>query len=57
MFDWILVYIVVFFFVGLFQFMVNFFEPPDKKVSKTSEKKLFENEDKKKSTPATREDS
>jgi phosphotransferase system glucose/maltose/N-acetylglucosamine-specific IIC component len=29
MLDWILVYLVVFFFVFLFQYMVNFFDVPD----------------------------
>lgn len=30
MWDWILVYMVVFFFVFLFQYMVTFFDPPKK---------------------------
>ena len=29
MFDWIPVYLVFFFFIGLFQFMIGFFDPPE----------------------------
>ena len=29
MWDWLLVYLVVFFFVFIFQKMVTFFDPPD----------------------------
>lgn len=36
MLDWILVYVVVFFFVFLFQYMVNFFDVSDpEKATKT----------------------
>ncbi len=46
MFDWILVYIVVFFFVFIFQSMVNFFDPPAKVGKKKKDKKALNSEKK-----------
>ena len=38
MWDWILVYLVVFFFVFLFQHMVTFWDPPKKQDTKKQPK-------------------
>ena len=40
MLDWILVYIVVFFFVWVFQRMITFFDPPEKKEAKIVKKEI-----------------
>jgi len=41
MWDWILVYSVVFLFVFIFQYMVDFFDPPDKKIEETQTKETY----------------
>ena len=46
MFDWILVYIVVFFFVFIFQSMVNFFDTHPQDINKKKEKKTHGSDEK-----------
>jgi hypothetical protein len=40
MLDWILVYLVVFFFVWLFQHMITFFDTPEKKEADITAKEV-----------------
>jgi len=42
MWDWILVYVVVFFFVFIFQRMVTFFDPPAKPVKNRKNKRQLD---------------